>query len=132
MAVGGPTQPITSGASLPVAWASHSMVAAIQQGASPEQVFRESGGSCRLLLTYSQKSHSIPSAAFCWSKASHRVSADSGRGPHMGTNPWRHAGSHFWKQAISVTWQARTSPEPWIKAFSIPFLSTLDSSQSFA
>lgn len=40
-----------------------------------------------------------------------------GRGPHMGMNPRRHAGSHFWKQATPVTWQAHTSPEPRLKHF---------------
>lgn len=91
----------------------------------------ESGGGCGL-LTCSQKTHGIPSAA------RHKVSADSGEGTahahthtHTRTNPGRHAGSHFWKQATPVAWQAHRSPEPRIKAFSILFLSALGSSQSF-
>ena len=68
----------------------HSLVAEFQEGAALEQMFRETQvEAARFLLTYSLKSHSVPSAVFCGSEVSHRPAQIQRRGPLQGMNTAR-------------------------------------------
>ena len=72
-----------------MAGVSHSMVAEFQEGAAPEQVFRETQVEAARLLWPTLRNHSVRSAVFCGSEASRRPAQIQRRGPRQGMHTAR-------------------------------------------